>query len=382
MKRLGIYIHWPFCQSKCPYCDFNSHVREKVDETTWRQALLTELRSYKEMAQTHQVDSLFFGGGTPSLMSPQTVQALIEDVHALFSTNPNLEITLEANPTSIEAGKFKDFKKAGVNRVSVGIQSLNADDLRFLGRRHSVDEACRALKIASSTFDNFTFDLIYARPGQTVTKWEEELNQALSYGSPHLSLYQLTIEPNTAFATQYARGDFALPDEETSAALYEATATAVDQFGLRSYEISNYAKPGFESIHNTIYWEYDDYMGIGPGAHGRITREGGKVALQNHRAPETWLTHVTKMSNGLQENRPLSPSESMDECLLMGLRLAKGFPESRLKTLCHKGFQDVLDMSEIKWLHEQGFVEFDPERLIITPKGQICLNTILEKIVL
>lgn len=382
MKTLGIYIHWPFCLSKCPYCDFNSHVRESIDEAAWQKALLTELDTYADLVKDHRIESLFFGGGTPSLLSAQTVQRLIERVYDRFPTKEKLEITLEANPTSIEAGKFKEFKKAGVNRVSVGIQSLKDEALKFLGRQHNADEAKKALEIAASTFDNFSFDLIYARPGQTVEQWQQELTQALSYQSPHLSLYQLTIEPNTAFATQFARGDFALPDEETSATLYEMTADIADAHGLALYEVSNYAKPGFESKHNTLYWEYRDYIGIGPGAHGRLIVGGQKSSLKNLRAPETWLKHVESRGEGIEEKDPLPLQQQIDECLLMGLRLKKGISQARLQELFGKDFYNILDISEVEWLQEQGFLNFNKENLAVTPKGRLCLNAIIQKIVL
>lgn len=382
MNPLGIYVHWPFCQSKCPYCDFNSHVREKIEEDQWREGLLKELDYYKSYAETHRVKSIFFGGGTPSLMSSQTIGEVINFAYKTFKTEENLEITLEANPTSIEVQKFREFKQAGVNRVSVGIQSLNDAELAFLGRKHSAQEAKEALRIASSTFDNFSFDLIYARPNQNLENWRQELREALQFQSPHLSLYQLTIEPNTVFETRYQRGDFKLPNEDISADLYETTAQVTAEFGLRQYEVSNYAKPEFESKHNLLYWEYEDYIGIGPGAHGRLKTPHSKKALRNRKVPETWLAQVTLNNQGIQEEILLESREIIDECLIMGLRLNKGFPESRLNQLVNLNFNDVLNQRNLEWLQENNFIELENKLLKVTSKGRICLNTIIERLLL
>lgn len=385
MRPIGLYVHWPFCLSKCPYCDFNSHVRASIDQERWKKALLKELESYADKLQGACLQSIFFGGGTPSLMEPSTVEALINKAQQIFSLAERMEITLEANPTSIEVKKFQEFKQAGVNRVSVGIQSLRPKDLAFLGRKHSVDEAKQALAIAAQTFDNFSFDLIYARPGQTIDDWGLELREALAYGSPHLSLYQLTIEPNTAFATQFARGEFQLPDEETSADLYTQTGKITEEFGLIPYEISNYAKPGFESRHNTLYWDYEDYIPIGPGAHGRLGMNPNhdvKFALKNYRAPETWLKHVEEKGSGLEENVRLSPNEMKVEALLMGLRLSKGMPEVRLQNLIGAGFNSALDMAKVRDYQEQGYLSLEKGVLKVTPEGRLYLNTLLREIIL
>lgn len=297
---LSLYIHWPFCKSKCPYCDFNSHVRERIDEAAWQRALLAELGYWGERTQGRKLASLFFGGGTPSLMPPALTAALIETAQKYWTCD-NPEITLEANPTSVEAQKLKDFHAAGVTRLSLGIQALNDADLKALGRQHSATEALAALDLAASIFPRFSFDLIYARPEQTVKAWEAELRRALGFGATHMSLYQLTIEPGTQFATLHQRGDLVTPDEETGAALYELTQSLMGKAGLPAYEISNHAKPGHECRHNLTYWRYCDYVGIGPGAHGRVTLDGVKQATRTHRAPEEWLERVTKHGHGLTE---------------------------------------------------------------------------------
>ncbi|HET9148218.1 MAG TPA: radical SAM family heme chaperone HemW, partial [Acetobacteraceae bacterium] len=271
MQSLALYIHWPFCLAKCPYCDFNSHVRAEIPQARMLAALRCELAHEAARLGPRRLGSVFFGGGTPSLMAPESIAALIEDAKALFAAEPDIEITIEANPTSIEAGRFAAYRDAGVNRVSIGVQSLNGEALRFLGREHSAAQAIQAIELARATFPRASFDLIYARPGQTLLEWREELRRALGFGLRHLSLYQLTIEPETQFARQHARGDFRLPDDDDAAALYDATAEEAARFGLSPYEISNYAAPGEESRHNLAYWRYRDYAGIGPGAHGRVT---------------------------------------------------------------------------------------------------------------
>ncbi len=279
-KNFGLYIHWPFCESKCPYCDFNSHVRKTIDEDIWEKALLTELDYVGHQTKDRLLTSVFFGGGTPSLMPAKTVQKLIEALSMYWSLDPNLEITLEGNPNSIEVQKYKDFKAAGINRVSVGIQSLHQESLTFLGRLHTAEEAKRALDITTTLFDRSSFDLIYALPHQTLKQWEEELTSALEFAQGHLSLYQLIIEPGTAFYTQHQRGDFQLPSEDLSADMYDFTRNIVAQQGYEDYEVSNYAKPGQECRHNLLYWEYDDYGCIGPGAHGRMTLDHKKMAIK------------------------------------------------------------------------------------------------------
>jgi putative oxygen-independent coproporphyrinogen III oxidase len=299
-RGFGIYIHWPFCKAKCPYCDFNSHVRERIEEEDWRASYLKELAHFAALTPGRTVTSIFFGGGTPSLMDPKTTETVIDAVARHWRVSNDIEITLEANPTSVEGGKLKGFRSTGINRVSLGIQALQDADLKFLGRQHSSAEALAALDLAAQIFERFTFDLIYARPGQTPAAWADELKRALSFAADHISLYQLTIEPGTAFEQAYARGDFRLPDEETQAELYEMTGAHLGEAGLAAYEISNYARPGSESRHNLTYWRYGDYVGIGPGAHGRLTLEGRKIATRQHRAPERWLEMVAAEGHAMK----------------------------------------------------------------------------------
>ena len=302
-EALALYIHWPFCVSKCPYCDFNSHVRESIDQGQWRDALLADLAHEARETPGRGLGSIFFGGGTPSLMPPATVAALIEAAEGHWGFAPDIEITLEANPSSVEAARFADLAAAGVNRVSLGVQSLDDEALRFLGRAHGVDEALIALGTAQSAFGRVSFDLIYALPGQRAEGWRAELEQALSFGTSHLSLYQLTIEPGTRFAAMAARGELVPADPDESAALYELTQEMTGAAGLPAYEISNHARPGEESRHNLAYWRYRSYVGIGPGAHGR--RNGR--ATQRHRKPENWLAALARNGNGLSEEREIRP---------------------------------------------------------------------------
>lgn len=323
-EPLALYVHWPFCLSRCPYCDFNSHVRERIDEARFRAALLADLAYEAARLGPRPLASIFFGGGTPSLMSPATVAALIEAAHRAFPPEAAPEITLEANPTSVEAAKLAGFHAAGVNRISLGIQSLDDAALAFLGRRHSAAQAVAALEAARTLFPRASFDLIYARPGQTVASWRDELRRALAFGLDHLSLYQLTIEPGTPFARLHARGELVLPDDDTQAALYEATEEEAARVGLTPYEVSNYAAPGAESRHNLAYWRYDDYAGIGPGAHGRVPVAGAPTATVRVRAPEAWAEAVERSGHGVREEEALAPAVRAREALLMGLRLAEG----------------------------------------------------------
>src|SRR3954453_4568780 len=321
LQPLAVYIHWPFCRSKCPYCDFNSHVREAIEEERWTRALLTDLERQAELAPDREVASIFFGGGTPSLMPPDTVAALIERVRALWPVIPDLEVTLEANPNSAEAERFVGFATAGVNRLSLGVQPLDPPALRFLGRGHSRDEAVAAIALARDIFPRYSFDLIYARPGQSVAAWEDELGEALSLAGTHLSLYQLTIEPGTAFGNRAARGEILTADEDTAAALYEVTQERLAAAGLPAYEISNHARLGAECRHNLAYWRYEDYLGIGPGAHGRVTCDGGKLATQQRRAPEAWLDAIERSGTGFEETTLIAPETALAELVMMGLRL-------------------------------------------------------------
>lgn len=370
---LALYIHWPFCKSKCPYCDFNSHVREKVAFAEWKQALLAELDYMHALLPGRYLQSIFFGGGTPSLMPPDIAQALIVRALELWKHDKDIEITLEANPTSVEAHTFPAFKQAGVNRLSLGVQSLLPDALTFLGREHSADEAMKAIALAREYFSRYSFDLIYARPGQTLTAWEEELGRALALAGDHLSLYQLTIEENTAFHTAYAKGAFVLPEEEVAAEMYELTERMTAAKGLFAYEVSNYAKPGQESRHNLAYWKGYEYAGIGPGAHGRIAMNGARHATANIKSPERWLESVKQKSHGLEVMEKLSPQVQAEERLMMGLRLAEGIhiDDSLLPYIDSKKRQLAID---------HGLLANDPDRLIATSKGRIVLTTLTAQV--
>jgi putative oxygen-independent coproporphyrinogen III oxidase len=373
----ALYIHWPFCKSKCPYCDFNSHVRASIDQEAWRRALLAELDHYAAETAGRTVSSIFFGGGTPSLMAPATAAALIDRAAARWTLASDVEITLEANPTSVEAGRFRDFRAAGINRASLGVQALDPAALRFLGRGHSVDEALEALELARSHFPRFSFDLIYARPGQDAAAWEGELTRALGRAGDHLSLYQLTIEPGTAFHTAYARGDFTLPDDDRAGALYELTQARLAEAGLPAYEVSNHARPGGESRHNLVYWRYGDYAGIGPGAHGRLTLDGTKLATRQLRAPERWLQAVERRGEGTEERSEISASERLEEMLMMGLRVSEPVPRARFRRECGAEPEAVLDPARLAELAEGGFLLLDEAGLRATAEGRQRLNAVL-----
>lgn len=333
-KPISLYIHWPFCKSKCPYCDFNSHVRERIDEKAFVKALLGELDYTLELVGKRQLVSIFFGGGTPSLMSAGAVEQVLAHVAGRFRSNMNIEITLEANPTSVEAEKFRGFRAAGVNRVSLGVQSLRAESLKFLGREHSANEALKAVDLAAKTFPCYSFDLIYALPNQTLKSWEAELSEALQYVGDHLSVYQLTIEERTAFYhAYYQQKAFELPVEDLAADLYELTQDVLEAAGLPAYEISNHARPGFESQHNLSYWLGREYIGIGPGAHGRLQLNGQKHATKTISSPERWLEMAQQHGHGLEENTPLTTREVAEEQLMMRLRLTGEIPLAELPPL-------------------------------------------------
>jgi oxygen-independent coproporphyrinogen-3 oxidase len=374
---LALYIHWPFCKSKCPYCDFNSHVRDSIDQSRWQKTLLAELDHWALSLQGRELVSIFFGGGTPSLMAPATAAALIERATRHWPVSRDLEITLEANPTSVEAAHFAELRAAGVNRVSLGVQALDDGALKFLGRGHSAGEARDAVKLASRLFDRFSFDLIYARPGQTLDAWRDELGAALTMAGDHLSLYQLTIEPGTAFATAFARGDFHLPDDETQGALYETTQEMLAAAGLPAYEISNHARLGQECRHNLVYWRYQDYLGIGPGAHGRLALGNEKRALKNFRAPETWLKAVERDGHGVEETVLLSPEERRDEMLMMGLRLGEGVARAAFRAETGAQFEQSLEAAGLAKLSDAGFIALDNAGLRATAAGRQRLNAVL-----
>ena len=373
----AVYLHWPFCAAKCPYCDFNSHVRDRIEQARWRDALLAELDHYAAVLPGRCVSSVFFGGGTPSLMAPETVGALIERIGTHWRLAADAEITLEANPTSVEAGSLRAFRSAGANRVSLGIQALDPAALAFLGRRHSRPEALAAIDLARRIFPRFSFDLIYARPEQTLAAWRAELQAALALAGDHLSVYQLTIEPGTAFAAAAARGDWAVPGEDEAAALYEATQETLGSAGLPAYEISNHARPGGESRHNLAYWRYDDYVGIGPGAHGRLTLGGTKWATRQLRAPETWLAAVEARGHGTQERLPVAAPERLEEMLMMGLRLAEGVPRTRFRREAGADPEGLFAPHRLADLAGGGFLALDADRLRATPAGRQRLNAVL-----
>lgn len=374
-QNLALYIHWPFCLSKCPYCDFNSHVRASIDEDTWEKALLREMDHTARRLGPRQLTSIFFGGGTPSLMRPRTVGALINRAVQHWPPTPNMEITLEANPNSVEVSRFQDLRYAGVNRVSIGVQALNDADLKQLGRQHSAHEAIEAITTARETFERVSFDLIYARPHQSLEAWQEELGHALSFGTEHLSLYQLTIESGTAFAPLFARGELIIPTEDLAADLFELTQKQTSAAGLPAYEISNHARPNSESRHNLSYWQYQDYAGIGPGAHGRLTLDQNKVATKQYRAPETWLMAVQNGS-GEEESLPLSLEDQTTEALMMGLRLTSGICLSHLPGRD----QSVIDANALKTLINGGYLIITAQTLKATPLGLQCLNAVLKRL--
>ncbi len=376
----AVYVHWPFCKSKCPYCDFNSHVRERVDHDRWRAGLLRELDHYADLTAGRTVTSIFFGGGTPSLMEPATVGAIIDRVAQRWPVADRLEVTLEANPTSVEADKFRAFRTAGINRVSLGIQALDDASLKFLGRQHNAAEATGAIELAARTFDRFSFDLIYARPGQTVAAWQAELARALDYAVGHLSVYQLTIEEGTAFYPLHARGELVLPDEDLAGDLYEATQSQLTAAGLPAYEISNHARPGEESRHNLTYWRYGDYVGIGPGAHGRLTLDGEKFATRAHRAPEIWLERVERDGHGAAAPDPIERDTRGTELLMMGLRLSEGVRLARLVEETGRTLDDFVEPAGLSRLIEGGFLTRDADRLSATSEGLQRLNAVLSAI--
>ncbi|WP_342078824.1 radical SAM family heme chaperone HemW [Yoonia sp. SS1-5] len=372
----GLYIHWPFCQAKCPYCDFNSHVAQFIDQGAWQNAYLSEIDRIGAETPRRVLRSVFFGGGTPSMMDPDVVDAILSKVRATWACANDIEITLEANPTSVEAGRFKGYQDAGVNRVSMGIQALNDTDLKALGRLHSATEALAAFEVARNIFDRVSFDLIYARQNQTLDAWEAELDQALSLAIDHLSLYQLTIEDGTAFGDRYAAGKLrGLPHDDLAADMYALTQHKCGQAGLQGYEISNHALPGAESIHNQIYWRYGDYAGIGPGAHGRLTLHGKRYETNAPLAPGKWLRQVQSDGHGENKRTILSLDEQKTEYLLMGLRLFEGVDLTRMRLE-----DDGILLNKINDLREIDFVSVTQNRLLVTPKGRPLLNAILREL--
>ena len=380
METLALYIHWPFCLSKCPYCDFNSHVREAIPEARFVAALRRELAFEAIRLGPRRVESIFFGGGTPSLMQPENVAALIGDARRLFDLDAQAEITLEANPTSVEAGRFRGYAAAGVNRVSIGVQSFDDAALKFLGRGHTARQARAAIALAREIFPRLSFDLIYARPEQSLADWREELDLALGLAADHLSLYQLTIEPGTKFATLYGRGEFRLPDEDLAAALYDETEAAAARHGLAQYEISNYAQPGRESRHNLAYWRYQDYAGIGPGAHGRITLNGALFATSRHRAPEAWAELVDSKGSGATVEAAIGRQDRAREALLMGLRLSEGICAASFESRTGTRLPDAVDPDVLEQALAENYLVQTPTHLIATAEGRKRLDALLPEL--
>ncbi len=372
----GIYVHWPFCLSKCPYCDFNSHVVANVDQRQWADALARELAHMRGLTGPRHVSSIFFGGGTPSLMEVATVDAVLRQIAKLWTVDADVEISLEANPTSVEAERFRGYRAAGVNRLSLGVQSLDDKQLKFLGRLHSADEALAAIGLAREIFPRLSFDLIYARPGQTVEEWARELRMALAHAADHLSLYQLTIEDGTAFARLYEKGAFKLPEEEDAATLYRLTGEICAEAGLSAYEVSNYARPDAECRHNLVYWRYGDYAGVGPGAHGRIATSEGRLATATLKTPGAWIAAVEKNGHGLEVTDRVSASEQGDEMMLMGLRLEEGVSLARYERLTGS----ALAPARIDGLIRDGALLRNGDIIKATPEGRLVLNGVLGRL--
>ena len=371
----GVYVHWPFCAAKCPYCDFNSHVRHQpVDQEAFVAAFLREMTAMRAISGVRTVTSIFMGGGTPSLMKPETVDAILNGIARHWHVPSGIEITMEANPSSVEAERFRGYRAAGVNRVSLGVQALNDRDLKFLGRLHDVADALKAVKLAREIFPRMSFDLIYARPGQTGEEWTRELRQAISYAVDHLSLYQLTIEEGTPFFGLHKAGKIVIPDQDRAAELYEITQSFTADAGMPAYEVSNHARPGAESRHNLTYWRYGDYVGLGPGAHGRLTSNGRKYATATHRTPEQWLKLVGEQGHGMVDREALEIGEQADEMLLMGLRLREGLDLARWSTLSGR----ELDIDRETFLVDHGFIErLGNSRLRCTPQGMLILDAVV-----
>ena len=382
MDTIALYVHWPFCRAKCPYCDFNSHVRDRVPAERFGSALLRELEHEAASLGRRRLKSIFFGGGTPSLMPPELVGRLIERATSLFEPADDLEVTLEANPTSVEAARLQAFQDAGVGRCSLGVQALDDAALVRLGRQHTAAEAIAGLELARSVFPRLSFDMIYARPQQGVAAWRAELARALALAADHLSLYQLTIEPGTRYEALARRGEIVLPDDETASALYEATGEEAARFGLLPYEVSNYAKPGAESRHNLAYWTYADYLGIGPGAHGRVTRDGALWAVRRHRGPERWLAVAERDGHGVEHAEAVGPRDRAREMLLMGLRLSTGVDAKRFEERVGLALSEALDPTILAACLDEGYLTFRASSLVATNAGRLRLDALLPRLVL
>jgi oxygen-independent coproporphyrinogen-3 oxidase len=378
-RPLALYVHWPFCASKCPYCDFNSHVADSIDQDAWRRAYLTELDAYAPTLAGRRLTSIFFGGGTPSLMDPDTAAAVIARARKLWpaAQGTDLEITLEANPNSAEAARFKAFRAAGINRLSLGIQALDDDALSFLGRTHSAAEALKALARAKAQFERVNADMIYARPGQTIAAWQEELARLMGEGLGHLSLYQLTIERGTPFFAAHRHGDFTLPGNDDQARLYQATGEALAPAGLAAYEVSNYARDGEECRHNLTYWRYGDFLGIGPGAHGRLTLPDAALATENLRAPTDWLKAVGRCGRGVKVETPLTGADRIQEMVVMGLRLRQGIDADNFRAVTGGTFANHLNTAAMARLAQAGYLNADGTRIKATLEGRLRLDAVI-----
>lgn len=383
----ALYIHWPFCLSKCPYCDFNSHVLNRIDQFQWLNAYISSISYYAKNFPDIRIESVYFGGGTPSMMEPYVVSDILSCIRDSFDLSENAEITLEANPTSFEQDKFISFRQAGVNRISLGVQSLKDDDLKFLGRNHNAKEAINALVLSGQIFEKMNFDLIYARPRQSVDDWEKELSEAMKYAKGHLSLYQLTIEPETPFYSQFINGVLNLPNDGESEEFYVATKEIMSGYGYDNYEISNYAIDNHWSLHNLAYWKYEDYIGIGAGAHGRITKlddKTGKLTkymVKDYTLPKKWLENVTSFGNGIEYKEPLGDKDVAIEITLMGLRLSEGFSLEKINRYCGKSWQNYLCEERVKGFCKDGLLVLGNNILKTTEKGKLVLNSILGEII-
>ena len=376
----GLYIHWPFCKAKCPYCDFNSHVRhEPVDALSFSHALTREMQWFAERSEGRTITSIFFGGGTPSLMPPAAVAAVLDGAAALWSISPDAEITLEANPTSIEAENFRGYRSAGVNRVSVGVQALDANDLAALGRQHTPEEALAAFALAARIFPRASLDMIYARPGQTISQWTDELKRALAHQQGHMSLYQLTIEEGTRYFDLHQKGALITPDEDVAAALFEVTQELTEAAGLTAYEVSNHASAGHESRHNLLYWRYGEYAGVGPGAHGRLARGENRLATVGEKHPETWRSAVEQRGHGLVEQAVVTPEEQAREYLLMGLRITEGIELPRYEALAGQALSNerIESLAALGLLAQRG-----NDRIAATAAGRRVLNALIAELAL
>jgi putative oxygen-independent coproporphyrinogen III oxidase len=373
----GIYVHWPFCKAKCPYCDFNSHVRhQEVDTMSFAQGLVSELQWFAASTKGRTVTSIFFGGGTPSLMPPAAVAAVIDEISKLWSVADTVEITMEANPTSVEAENFRGYRLAGVNRVSVGVQALNEADLIALGRQHTPEEALKAFKLALKVFPRVSFDLIYARPRQTLDGWREELKRALGEQEGHMSLYQLTIEPGTAYFDLHARGSLVIPDEDKATDMFELTQDLTEKAGLAAYEVSNHASEGQESRHNLLYWRYGEYVGVGPGAHARLGQGESRRAIVMEKYPETWRKLVNDQGHGIVEDAIVEPRDQASEYLIMGLRISEGIDLTRYEKL--NGMP--MDVNKIAGLKSMGLVRREGQQLMATRAGRRLLNSLITEL--